>query len=88
LYFVLRLFDTYFSFPNLSEALDNFHVYVCVVLLKKFSKELLKGDFQFIVEILQYLLTYTNWNMNEMDLLLAESYQWYEIYRNSHYVNM
>jgi len=87
-YFVLRLFDSYFSFSSLKEALDNFHVYVCVVLVKKFSKELLNGNFEFIVELLQYLLTYNNWSMREMDLLLAEAYQWYEIYRNSHYVNI
>ena len=68
---ILRLWDTYLSEER--KGFDNFHVYVCAVLLKIFSETLQTMQFQEILLFLQDLPTST-WGEDEMESILAQAY--------------
>jgi TBC1 domain family member 2 len=68
---ILRLWDTYLSEER--KGFDNFHVYVCAVLLKIFSETLQTMQFQEILLFLQDLPTST-WGEEEMESILAQAY--------------
>jgi TBC1 domain family member 2 len=68
---ILRLWDTYLSEER--KGFDNFHVYVCAVLLKMWSEVLQGMQFQDILLFLQDLPTST-WAEEEMESILAQAY--------------
>lgn len=74
---VIRLWDTY-----LSEGDDfpEFHTYVCVALLLKFSTRIqAQDDFQHTMMLLQNLPT-DKWEDSDIQILLAEAYKLKAIY--------
>jgi hypothetical protein len=76
---ILRIWDTYFSEED---AFNTFHIYVCASLLLSFSEKL-KGmtEFQEMIMFLQNLQI-TNWQLDDVDVLLAKAYQIYSLYGN------
>lgn len=74
---IIRLWDTYFSEED---AFNDFHLFVCAGLLLNFSEKLKKmGDFQETIMFLQNL-PMTNWTLEDIDVLLAKSYQIHSMY--------
>ena len=77
---ILRLWDTYFSEEK---GFSEFHLYVCACLLLTFSEKLKTfTDFQELIMFLQHLPT-SDWQIEDMDMLLAKSYSIKELYSNS-----
>lgn len=75
---IVRLWDAYFS---LDDAFNSFHLFVCACLLLNFSEELKKlTEYQDIIMFLQKL-PLDKWGLEEMEMLLAKSYQIYSLYR-------
>ncbi len=68
---VIRMWDTYFSE---TEDMAVFHVYVCTNLLLHFKAEIIKREFPTLLLYLQSLPT-KKWSMEEIEVLLAKSYQ-------------
>jgi hypothetical protein len=76
---ILRIWDTYFSEED---AFNNFHIYVCASLLLSFSEKLKKmTEFQEMIMFLQNLQI-TNWQLDDVDVLLAKAYQICSLYGN------
>ena len=77
---ILRLWDTYFSEEK---GFSEFHLYVCACLLLSFSEKLKSmTEFQEVIVFLQNLPT-SNWEIKDIDVLLAKSYSIKELYSNS-----
>ena len=77
---ILRLWDTYFSEEK---GFSEFHLYVCACLLLSFSEKLKSmTEFQEIIVFLQNLPT-SNWEIKDIDVLLAKSNSIKELYSNS-----
>jgi hypothetical protein len=77
---ILRLWDTYFSEEK---GFSEFHLYVCACLLLSFSEKLkFMTEFQEVIVFLQNLPT-SNWEIKDIDVLLAKSYSIKELYSNS-----
>ena len=75
---IIRMWDTYFSEEN---SFSDFHFYVCSSLLLSFSQKLKKmKEFQEIILFLQNLPTNKTWNENDLEILLAKSFQIRETY--------
>ena len=74
---MIRLWDTYFSEEN---GFSDFHLYVCACLLLGFSEKLKQmTEFQDLIVFLQNLPT-TQWNLEDIDILLAKAYSIRELY--------
>ena len=77
---ILRLWDTYFSEEK---GFSEIHLYVCACLLLSFSEKLKSmTEFQEVIVFLQNLPT-SNWEIKDIDILLAKSYSIKELYSNS-----
>ena len=77
---ILRLWDTYFSEEK---GFSEFHLYVCACLLLSFSEKLKSmTEFQEVIVFLQNLPT-SDWEIKDIDVLLAKSYSIKELYSNS-----
>lgn len=68
---ILRLWDTYLAEP--CGGFENFHVYVCAVLLKTFKSKLLQSQFQELLMFLQELPT-SEWGEVDCDPILSQAY--------------
>lgn len=68
---IVRLWDTYLSEER--GGFENFHVYVCAVLLKTFREPLLKMSFQDVLMFLQELPT-SEWHDEDVEPVLAQAY--------------
>lgn len=68
---IIRLWDTYFS--EGASGFENFHVYVCAVILIMFKADLMKLDFQGILMFLQDLPT-ANWTEEDVEPVLSQAY--------------
>jgi hypothetical protein len=68
---ILRLWDTYLSEDR--GGFENFHVYVCAVMLKTFRDKLLTMVFQDILIFLQELPT-TEWGDEQVEPVLSQAY--------------
>ena len=68
---IIRLWDTYFSEED---AFNNFHLFVCAGLLLSFSEDIKQLEFQELIIVLQNLPTGT-WTTEDIDVLLAKTYQ-------------
>ena len=77
---IIRLWDTY-----MSEGVDgfsSFHLYVCVALLTKWSKDIKEMDFQSAMTFLQNPPSH-NWGFKDIELILSEAYVWKSLFHNS-----
>jgi TBC1 domain family member 2 len=77
---IIRLWDTYLSEGK--TGFENFHVYVCVVLLKTFKDRLMGLPFQDILMFLQELPT-TAWAEDDVEPLLSQAYILSNLFENS-----
>lgn len=77
----VRMWDTYLA-EGSSDGFSEFHVYVCAAFLAKWSKQLLKLDFQGIMVFLQQLPTQV-WQEKDVELLLSEAYMWKTLFHNA-----
>jgi hypothetical protein len=68
---VIRLWDTYMAEPT--GGFENFHVYVCAVLLKTFKDDLMSMQFQELLMFLQELPT-TDWTEDQIEPILSQAY--------------
>lgn len=77
---MLRVWDTYLSEER--GGFENFHVYVCAVLLKMFKDKLLQMNFQDIVIFLQDLPT-AEWTEENLEPILSQAYILSTLFDNS-----
>jgi hypothetical protein len=77
---MIRLWDTYMAetHNNISDGFNTFHIFVCAMLLLKFSKQLKQMAFQDLVQFLKALPT-KEWSVKDVEELLAQAH----IYRTS-----
>lgn len=68
---ILRVWDTYLSEDR--GGFENFHVYVCVVLLKRYREQLLTMEFQDILTFLQDMPT-SEWTEDVVEPVLSEAF--------------
>ena len=68
---ILRVWDTYLSEER--GGFENFHVYVCTVLLKMFKDRLMTMQFQEILMFLQDLPT-SEWGEEEVEPILSQAF--------------
>ena len=80
---VLRLWDTYLAEER--NGFENFHVYVCVVLLKMNEEALLEMGFQDIIIFLQDLPT-ADWTDADIDPILSQAFILSTLYDQSGHV--
>ena len=91
---ILRVWDTYLAEHGDSDASsayadgttsDGFavlHVYTCAALLRHYSTDLQRMEFQELVTFLQHLPT-TGWSNKEVELLLSQAYVFKSHYHQS-----
>ncbi|GAA5963357.1 hypothetical protein JCM3765_006995 [Sporobolomyces pararoseus] len=70
---IVRMWDTYLAEGG--EAFSEFHLYVCLSFLVKWSEQLRTMDFQSIIIFLQSLPT-KDWKDSNTELLLSEAFMW------------
>lgn len=75
---IIRIWDTYFSEDD---AFTNFHLFLCASLILNFSDDLMEKDFSEGYLFIQNLNT-VQWNVEEIDELLAKAYQLKMLYGN------
>lgn len=63
-----------------SDAFANFHTYVCLAFLLRFSKKLLAMDFQGCMLFLQDPIDHNAWQESDTEMLLSEAYMWSELW--------
>ncbi|CAM9234218.1 unnamed protein product, partial [Ectocarpus fasciculatus] len=68
---MLRVWDTYLSEER--GGFENFHVYVCTVLLKTFKDKLMTMPFQDILMFLQEIPT-TDWGEEDIEPVLSQAF--------------
>ena len=64
------------------QGFSEFHLYVCVAFLVKWSDKLLKMDFQEVMMFLQALPT-RDWTEKDIELLLSEAFIWQSLFKGS-----
>ncbi|KWU41981.1 RabGAP/TBC, partial [Rhodotorula sp. JG-1b] len=69
---IVRMWDTYLV---RGDAFSEFHLYVCLAFLVRWSDQLREMDFQSIIMFLQSLPT-QNWSDKDTELLLSEAFMW------------
>ncbi|KAI5475633.1 GTPase activating protein [Pseudohyphozyma bogoriensis] len=70
---IIRMWDTYLA--EGADAFSEFHLYVCLAFLVKWSDQLRGMDFQSIIMFLQSLPT-QDWTDKNTELLLSEAFMW------------
>lgn len=68
---ILRVWDTYLAEEN--GGFENFHVYVCCVLLKTHKEKLLEMHFQELLTFLQEMPT-ADWGEDELEPILSQAF--------------
>ncbi|GAA6002583.1 uncharacterized protein JCM10292_007743 [Rhodotorula paludigena] len=70
---IVRMWDTYLAEGG--DAFSEFHLYVCLAFLVRWSDQLREMDFQSIIIFLQSLPT-QDWTDKDTELLLSEAFLW------------
>lgn len=70
---IVRMWDTYLAEGG--DAFSEFHLYVCLAFLIRWSDQLRQMDFQGIIMFLQSLPT-QDWDDKNTELLLSEAFMW------------
>lgn len=68
---IIRVWDTYLSEER--GGFENFHVYVCAVILKTYKDRLMVMDFQAILMFLQDMPT-QEWGESDVECILSQAY--------------
>lgn len=77
---IVRVWDTYLSEER--KGFDNFHVYVCAVVLKTYRDRLLEMQFQDILMFLQDMPT-AEWGESEVEPILSQAFILSHLFENS-----
>ncbi len=80
---VIRMWDTYFSE---TEDFSVFHVYVCASLLLHLKSDIVSKEFPAVLIFLQALPT-IKWTVDEIEVLLAKSYQLKSFFHNTKHIS-
>lgn len=80
LHAIIRLWDTYLAEDK--GGFENFHVYVCVVILKLFKDRLMEKGFQDIVMFLQDMPSMT-WSESDVEPILSQAYILSNLFENA-----
>ncbi|KAK4051688.1 GTPase-activating protein [Microbotryomycetes sp. JL221] len=75
---IIRMWDTYLAEGG--DAFSEFHLYVCLAFLVRWSDQLRDMDFQSIIMFLQALPT-QGWTDKDIELLLSESFMWSRVFK-------
>ncbi|RKF59339.1 GTPase-activating protein gyp1 [Golovinomyces cichoracearum] len=76
----IRMWDTYLKSEE--QGFSEFHLYVCVAFLVKWSDKLRTMDFQEVMMFLQALPT-RDWTEKDVELLLSEAFIWQSLFQGS-----
>ena len=68
---IIRIWDTYLSEER--GGFENFHVYVCAVLLKTYKLKLLEMSFQDLIMFLQDMPT-MDWSEEDVEPILSQAF--------------
>ena len=68
---IIRIWDTYLSEDR--GGFENFHVYVCAVLLKTYKLKLLEMSFQDLIMFLQDMPT-MDWSEEDVEPILSQAF--------------
>ena len=63
-----------------SDAFANYHTYVCLAFLLRWSEKLRFMDFQAIMLFLQDPVDHEAWTDSHTELLLSEGYMWQSLW--------
>ncbi len=85
LHMIIRLWDTYLSEGD--GGFNEFHTYVCMAFLSKWSTELQKLEFSEALLFLQNPPT-SKWTLKDLEILLSEAYVWRSLFHDSHNVSL
>lgn len=77
---ILRVWDTYLAEDQ--GGFENFHVYVCVVVMKTFQEKLITMDFQELLMFLQDIPT-SSWTESDVEPILSQAYILSTLFENS-----
>lgn len=77
---IIRMWDTYLA--EGTTAFSEFHLYVCVAFLVKYSDQLQSMDFQSIIIFLQSLPT-EDWSEKDTELVLSQAFMWYSLFQGA-----
>ncbi|KAG0146148.1 hypothetical protein CROQUDRAFT_44754 [Cronartium quercuum f. sp. fusiforme G11] len=77
---IIRMWDTYLA--EGTTAFSDFHLYVCVAFLVKYSEKLCSMDFQAIIIFLQALPT-QDWTEKDTELVLSQAFMWYSLFQGA-----
>lgn len=77
---IMRVWDTYLA--EETSGFENFHVYVCAVLLQQYKEKLLTMQFQDILIFLQDL-PITEWDESDVEPLLSQAYVFSTLFDNA-----
>ena len=77
---ILRLWDTYLS--EQYGGFENFHVYVCAVLLKTFQNDIIKLPYEELLMFLQDLPT-KDWKIDDMEPILSQAFILSTLFENA-----
>ncbi|KAI1003643.1 GTPase-activating protein [Podosphaera aphanis] len=75
----IRMWDTYLAEE---QGFSEFHLYVCVAFLVKWSDKLRTMDFQEVMMFLQALPT-RDWTEKDIELVLSEAFIWQSLFKGS-----
>eukprot|EP00002_Diphylleia_rotans_P015001 TRINITY_DN2907_c0_g1_i10.p1 TRINITY_DN2907_c0_g1~~TRINITY_DN2907_c0_g1_i10.p1 ORF type:complete len:233 (+),score=40.09 TRINITY_DN2907_c0_g1_i10:111-809(+) len=77
--YVIRMWDTYLVEEY---GFVDFHLYVCVSFLRRWSQEIRNQDFQGTLMLLQHLPT-TDWQISDVEVLLSDAFMLKSLYHNA-----
>jgi hypothetical protein len=77
---IIRLWDTYLAEEK--GGFENFHVYVCVVILKLYKEKIMQMGFQEILMFLQEMPTIT-WGEDDVEPILSQAYILSNLFENA-----
>jgi len=79
---IIRMWDTYLA--EGTDSFSEFHLYVCLAFLVKWSEKLRSMDFQGIIMFLQSLPSTQDWTEPQTELLLSEAFVWKTTFSGAH----
>lgn len=77
---IIRMWDTYLA--EGTAAFSEFHLYVCLAFLVKYSDQLRSMDFQSIIIFLQALPT-DQLTEKDLELLLSQAFMWHSLFQGA-----
>jgi len=77
---IIRMWDTYLA--EGTAAFSEFHLYVCLALLVRYSEQLRAMDFQAIIIFLQALPT-DQLTEKDLEMMLSQAFMWHSLFQGA-----